>query len=97
MELQPQEPITEEKLLTPAFWDRLRQVGINRVLLDIEKKAIVVALSVTDGNKSQAARILGIKRSKLLMRMKTMHGMPLLDPYRKGEPRAKLKEPEIQS
>jgi two-component system response regulator HydG len=39
-------------------------------LLELEKRAILAALERTDGNRSEAARLLGISRRKLLYRLK---------------------------
>lgn len=49
--------------------DKMPDLGEGVVLEDVEKKLIVQALEKTGGNKSQAARLLGISRYTLLYRM----------------------------
>jgi DNA-binding NtrC family response regulator len=90
------EPQSTEHPTTIGFFRRIKEIGLCNTLLEIEREAIEVALQATEGNKSQAARLLGVKRTKLISRMKTMHGMSLLPPTRKGEPRDRIKEPEIK-
>ncbi|MCC7065088.1 MAG: helix-turn-helix domain-containing protein, partial [Planctomycetes bacterium] len=43
-------------------------------LADLEHRAIVAMLERTEGNRSEAARMLGISRRKLLYRLKEYRG-----------------------
>ena len=64
-----------------------------RPLEEIEKDAILEALEASDGNKSEAARILGINRKTLHKKLKTydMEGNPaLLSTYQKFNSQFKL-------
>ncbi len=55
---------------TPSVGD------LNKILNDIEKQSIIKALETTDGNKSRAAKILGINRSGLYQKLKK-HGISI--------------------
>jgi transcriptional regulator with GAF, ATPase, and Fis domain len=50
--------------------DRTAQIPVPEALPDLEKRAILAALERTKGNKTQAATILGITRTKLHTRLK---------------------------
>lgn len=75
----------------PGLFQRVLEIGLKKTLVEIERCAIDLALAKCDGNKSQAAKLLGWKRTHLINRMKEFHGMALLPPFR-----AKLNPPEIQ-
>lgn len=46
--------------------------NLKTIVQAIEKSAIIDALDDTSGNRSQAAKLLGIKRTTLLMKMKKL-------------------------
>lgn len=70
-----QEPT--QRATSPEFHRRVREVGIDAVLREIEREAVEVALAETDGNKTHAARLLGIRRTTLMRRMVQRFGMAL--------------------
>ena len=47
-------------------------IQLDHVLADVERELIQRALRVAKGNKAQAARLLGLSRSRLLRRMETL-------------------------
>jgi DNA-binding protein Fis len=59
-------------------------LGFDAVIYDLERQVISWALSKSLHNKSQAAELLGLKRTTFVMRMKK-HGMKLNEPFRKIE------------
>jgi transcriptional regulator with GAF, ATPase, and Fis domain len=68
--------------------------SVDQFLERIQRDIVHEALNMSDWNKSKAARLLGIKRTKLISRMKNRFGMPLQEPYRLGQTRARIKESE---
>lgn len=59
-------------------------LSLDRLLRKIHDDLICQALIAAKGNKSQAARLLRIKRTTLLQKMRTM-GMKLNDPCLKAQ------------
>lgn len=54
-----------------SIFEQLNQrVPIKTIIEEIEKKAIVRAMALTDGNKQQAAAYLGLQRTTLCMKIK---------------------------
>lgn len=49
---------------------------LNKILDDVERQSIIKALETTNGNKSRAAKMLGINRSGLYQKLKK-HGIPI--------------------
>ena len=54
-----------KKLVAEIIRKALRKLNVNMKIEDIEKKHILKVLADADGNKSSAARILGISRKTL--------------------------------
>ena len=50
----------------------LSDVRLDRLLQDVEKSAILFALRETGGNRSDAARVMGISRSRLYRRLEAL-------------------------
>ncbi len=48
---------------------RLADIRLDKLLQDVEKSAILFALRETGGNRSDAARVMGISRSRLYRRL----------------------------
>lgn len=51
---------------------RLPEIRLDRLLQDVEKSAILYALRQTGGNRSDAARVMGISRSRLYRRLEAL-------------------------
>lgn len=51
---------------------RLPEVRLDKLLQDVEKSAILFALRETGGNRSDAARVMGISRSRLYRRLEAL-------------------------
>lgn len=50
-----------------------RGESLSIFIRDVERKLIDEALSKTDGNQSQAADLLGIKRTTLIMKLRALN------------------------
>ncbi|MGB9903962.1 MAG: helix-turn-helix domain-containing protein, partial [Desulfotomaculales bacterium] len=50
--------------------------GHGLALAELEREAIVRALEITGGNKSRAARLLGISRATLYEKLREIKGEP---------------------
>ena len=69
----PPTPVPQENSLTsspqsPAWKDG--QVDFNELINDFETQLIVQAMKLTEGNKKEAARLLNLKRTTLLEKIK---------------------------
>lgn len=51
---------------------RLPEVRLDKLLQDVEKSAILFALREAGGNRSDAARVMGISRSRLYRRLEAL-------------------------
>ncbi|HHY04759.1 MAG TPA: sigma 54-interacting transcriptional regulator [Thermoanaerobacterales bacterium] len=61
------------KIINQQMFSRVGD--LNKILDDVERRSILEALETTKGNKSRAAKILGINRSGLYQKLKK-HGIP---------------------
>lgn len=52
--------------------NRLPEIRLDRLLQDVERSAILFALRETGGNRSDAARVMGISRSRLYRRLEAL-------------------------
>ena len=52
--------------------NRLSEIRLDRLLQDVERSAILHALRETGGNRSDAARVMGISRSRLYRRLEAL-------------------------
>lgn len=48
----------------------IKHLDLPKKIKELEKKLIIEAMEITQGNQSLAARILGISRGKLLYKLK---------------------------
>jgi DNA-binding NtrC family response regulator len=63
-------PVDNEKpILTRLDWEN-GQVNFKELINDFETQLIVEAMKKTDGNKKEAARLLNLKRTTLLEKIK---------------------------
>ncbi len=60
----------------------MQKINLNRILMDIEIDYVKKALEHTGNNTTQAADLLGIKRTSLVERLKTL-GMEIQRPEKK--------------
>lgn len=62
----------EREHLTVHTDNQNREGSLDRILTSIEKREILSALNRTQGQRTQAARLLGISRSRLYRRMEAL-------------------------
>jgi len=70
--LPPQMLIPTPRSKAGAHRPQADSGGVVKPLAEVEKEHIINVLNVVDGNKSQAARLLGLSRQGLLEKLKRM-------------------------
>ena len=66
------EPTGEGDAVRKIDLSRLSEIRLDKLLQDVEKSAILFALRETGGNRSDAARVMGISRSRLYRRLEAL-------------------------
>ena len=66
------EPTGEGDAVRRIDLSRLPEVRLDRLLQDVERSAILFALREAGGNRSDAARVMGISRSRLYRRLEAL-------------------------